>query len=127
MEGTTYLEHSSLRVSLDSGLMEGMSCTEPLEQSVLEECLVTRPEGTDTPERPALASQTDHEETCLTLSARPMPDTDIIHNANVSIDIYTDLLENSVPRIISDIVHNADVSTDIYNKCIQTCWRIQLP
>ena len=63
MEGTTYLEHSALGVSLDSGLMEGMPCTEPLEQSVLGECLVTRPEGTDTPERPALASRTDHEDT----------------------------------------------------------------
>ena len=31
MEGTTYLEHSALGVSLDSGLMEGMSCTEPLD------------------------------------------------------------------------------------------------
>ena len=122
MEGTTYLEHSALGVSLDSGLMEGMSCKEPLEQSVLGECLVTRPEGTDTPERPALASRTDHEETCLKLSARPIPDTDIVYNADVSTDVYTDLLENSAPRIISDIVHNADVSTDIY---IQTCWRIQ--
>ena len=84
--------------------MEGMSCTEPLEQSVLGECLVTRsPEGTDTPERPALASQTDHEETCLKLSARPMPDTDILHNADVSTDIYTDLLEKSAPMIISDL------------------------
>ena len=103
MEETTYLEHSALGVSLDSGLMEGMSCTEPLEQSVLGECLVTPPEGTDTPERPALASRTDHEETCLKLSARLMPDTDIVHNADVSIDIYTDLLDNSAPRIISDL------------------------
>ena len=93
MEGTTYLEHSALGLSLDSGLIEGMSCTEPLEQSVLGECLVTRPEGTDMPERLALASRTDHEETCLKLSARPMPDTDIVHNANVSTDIYTDLLD----------------------------------
>ena len=103
MEGTTYLEHSALGVSLDSGLMEGMSCTEPLEQSVLGECLVMRPEWTDTPERPALASRTDHGETCLKLSARLMPDTDIVHNADVSTDIYTDLRENSAPRIISDL------------------------
>ena len=40
MEGTTYLEHSAAGVSLDSGLMEGMSYTEPLEQSVLGECSV---------------------------------------------------------------------------------------
>ena len=35
MEGTTYLEHSVLGASLDSGLMEGTSSPEPLEQSVL--------------------------------------------------------------------------------------------
>ena len=39
MEGTTYLEHSVLGVSLDSGLMAGMSSLEPLEQSVLNTCL----------------------------------------------------------------------------------------
>ena len=61
MEGTTYLEHSALGVSLDSGLMEGMSCTEPLEQSLLGEWSVVRPEETDTPERPALASRTNHK------------------------------------------------------------------
>ena len=83
--------------------MEGMSCTEPLEQSVLGDCSVTQPEETDTPERPALASRTDHKQTCLKLSARPMPDTDIVHNTDVSTDINTDLLENSAPRIISDL------------------------
>ena len=35
MEGTTYLEPSALGVSLDSGLMEGMSRPESFEQSVL--------------------------------------------------------------------------------------------
>ena len=43
MEGTTYLEHSALGVSLDSGLMAGMSSLEPLEQSVLNTLLVTQP------------------------------------------------------------------------------------
>ena len=43
MEGTTYLEHWALGVSLDSGLMEGMSSPEPLEQSVLNTLWVTRP------------------------------------------------------------------------------------
>ena len=60
MEGTTYLEPSALGVSLDSGLMEGMSRPEPLEQSVLGALLVVRAEETDTPERPALASQVNH-------------------------------------------------------------------
>ena len=44
MEGTTYLEHSVLGVSLDSGLMEGMSSLEPLEQSVLNTLSAARPE-----------------------------------------------------------------------------------
>ena len=44
MEGTTYLEHSVIGVSLDSGLMAGMSSLEPLQQSVLNTLLVARPE-----------------------------------------------------------------------------------
>ena len=32
-----------------------------------------------------------------------MPDTDIVHNADVSTDINTDLPENSAPMIISDL------------------------
>ena len=43
MEGTTYLEHSALGVSLDSGLMEGMSSPEPVEQSVLNTLWAARP------------------------------------------------------------------------------------
>ena len=43
MEGTTYLEHSVMGVSLESGLMAGMSSLEPLEQSVLNTLLVARP------------------------------------------------------------------------------------
>ena len=43
MEGTTYLEHSALGVSLDSGLMAGMSSLEPLEQSIRNTLLVARP------------------------------------------------------------------------------------
>ena len=42
-EGNTYLEHSAPGVSLDSGLMEGMSRLEPLEQSVLHMLLIARP------------------------------------------------------------------------------------
>ena len=50
VEGTTYLEHSALGVSLDSGLMAGMSSLEPLRQSVLNMLLVTRPEEETTKE-----------------------------------------------------------------------------
>ena len=102
-EGTAYLEHSAPWVSLDSGLIERMSCTEPLDQSVLGALSVVRPEETDTPERPALASQTNHEQACFKLSARPMPDTDIVHNTDVNTDINTDLAENSAPMIISNL------------------------
>ena len=42
-EGNTYLERSALGVSLDSGFTEGVSCLEPLEQSVLSSPLVARP------------------------------------------------------------------------------------
>ena len=75
MEGTTYLRHSALGVSLDSGLMAGMSRLEPFEQSVLSTLLVAQPVGvlsteTDTPERPALASQVDYGHSNLELSAR---------------------------------------------------------
>ena len=59
MEGTTYLEPSALGVSLDSGLIKGMSRPEPLEQSVLGMLLVAQPvealTEADMPEHPALA------------------------------------------------------------------------
>ena len=42
-EGNTYLEHSAAGVSLDSGLMEGMSCLEPLKQSIIHSPFVARP------------------------------------------------------------------------------------
>ena len=94
VEGTTYLEHSVPGVSLDSGLMEGMSRPELLEQSVLGALLVVRPEETDTPERPALASQVNHGQSHLKSSARPMSDPDQVNNADVNIDVDTDLPEN---------------------------------
>ena len=45
MEGITYLERLALVVSLDSGPTEGASCPEPLEQSLLDSSLATRPVG----------------------------------------------------------------------------------
>ena len=95
MEGTTYLEHSAMGVSLDSGLMAGMSRPEPLEQSVLGTLLAARPvealTETDTPERPALASQVNCGHSNLKLSARPMLDPDQVENA----DLDTYLSEHS--------------------------------
>ena len=43
MEGITHLEHLALRVSLDSGPMEGTSCLEPLQQSILQSSWIARP------------------------------------------------------------------------------------
>ena len=102
-KNTTYLEHSALGVSLDSGLMEWMSRTEPLEQSVLGAWSVLRPEETDMPEHPALASQTNHEQACFTLSAWPMLDPAIVIDSDVNADINTDLPENSAPMMNSDL------------------------
>ena len=94
MEGTTYLEHLALGVSLDSRLREGMSRTEKLEQSVLGEGSIVRPEMADMSER-------HHEQTCFKLSAWPIPVIDIVHNTDVNTDIGTDRLENSAPMNIS--------------------------
>ena len=43
MEGNTYLKRSALGVYLDSGPTEGVSCLEPLEQSLLGSSLAVRP------------------------------------------------------------------------------------
>ena len=95
MEGTTYLEHSVLGVSLDSGLMAGMSHLEPFEQSVLGTWLVAQPvevlTETDMPERSALASQVDYGHSKLELSARPI--LDINQDGNTEMD--TDPSERS--------------------------------
>ena len=76
MEGTAYPEHSALGVSLDSGLRAGMSSIEPVRQSVLKALSVVRLDETDTPERPALASQMNHKQSRFKSSARPMLDPD---------------------------------------------------
>ena len=99
MEGNIYLEPSALGVSLDSGLLEGMSCPEPLEQSVLGALTVVRPDETDTPERPALASQMNYERSHFKSSARPMLDLDKVDSTDVNADVNTDLPENSAPMM----------------------------
>ena len=66
MEGTTYLEHPALGVSLDSRLRKGISRTEKLEQSVLGEGSIVRPET-------AVTSEHHHKQSCFKLSARPTP------------------------------------------------------
>ena len=75
--------------------MEGMSRPEPLEQSVIRALSVVRPDETDTPERPALAPQMNHERSRFESSARPMLDSDKVDSTDVNADVNTDLPENS--------------------------------
>ena len=93
MEGTTYLEHPALGVSLDSRLREGMSHTEKLEQAVLGEGSIVRTEM-------AVTSERHHKQTCFKLSAQPTPVSGL---TDVKTDINTDRSENSAPRNISEI------------------------
>ena len=83
MEGTTYLEHPILGVSLNSGLKAGMSSIEPMRQSVLNTLSVIRPDESDRPEHPALASQMHYEQSCFKSSAWPMPDPDLNDNTYI--------------------------------------------
>ena len=105
MEGTTYLEHPALGVSLDSGLRAGMSSIEPTWQSVLNTLSVIRPDGTDRPEHPALASQMHYEQACFKSSTRPMPDPDLNDHTDVNEDINTDLPESTAPMMNSQMDH----------------------
>ena len=63
-----------------------------------------RPDETDRPERPALASQMHHEQSCLQSSARPMLDPNIVNHTDVNFDIDTDLPEKSAPMMNSDLI-----------------------
>ena len=105
MEGTTCPEHPALGVSLDSGLMEELLCPEPLEQSVLGALSVIRPDETDRPERPALALQMYHEQSCFQSSALPMLDLNIVNHTDVNDDIDTDLSESPAPMMNSPTTH----------------------
>ena len=100
MEGTTYLEHPALGVSLDSRLKEGMSQTKFFEQSVLGEGSIVRPET-------AVTSERHHKQTCFNLSARPTPAIVIVHKTDVNTDMNTDWSDNSAPRNLSEIFEQA--------------------
>ena len=71
MEGITYLEHLALGVSLDSGPMEGTSCLEPLEQSILQSSWISRPRNCVIKEKsewkPVITPASNY-----TLDSRPM-------------------------------------------------------
>ena len=70
--------------------MAGMSCPEPLQQSVLSTLLVARPvevlTETDTPERSALALQVDYGHSNLEVSSRPMLDPNQAGNEELDTD-----------------------------------------
>ena len=89
IEGTTYLEHSVLGVSLDSGLMEGMSSPEPLEQSVLNTLSATRPEEGIT-EEISDWEPVAHPVPYITLDGRLMEETAYLEHSvlGVSLDSW---------------------------------------
>ena len=70
-EGITYLEHLALGVSLGSGPMEGTSCLEPLEQSILQSSFIARPRNCVIKEKsewkPVITQASSY-----TLDSRPM-------------------------------------------------------
>ena len=92
MEGTTYLEHSVLGVSLDSGLMEGTWSLEPLKQSVLNNTLsVARPEEGITEEL------SDREPVALpvpdiTLDGRLMVETTYLEQSALGVSLDSGLM-----------------------------------
>ena len=81
-----------------------MSSIELPRQSVLNMLSVIRPDETDRPEHPALASQMHHEQSCFKSSVRPMPDPDINVYADANKDINTDLPQSTAPMIHSQRV-----------------------
>ena len=92
MEGTTYLEHSVLGVSLDSGLMEGMLSLEPLEQSVLNTLLVARP-GKSITEEISDWEPVAHPVPDTTLDSRPMEGTTYLEHSALGVSLDSGFME----------------------------------
>ena len=110
-------------VSLDSGLMAGMSHLEPFKQSVLGMLLVARPveviTETDTPERPALASQVDYGHSYLKLSARPILHANQAGNA----ELDADPSEHSAPMTNDRHVEHLPSSGSLEHSVLEAKWR----
>ena len=118
-------------MALDSGLMEGMSCLEPSEQSVLNTALVARPmEGTmdtDPSERSVLAMHFDYGLLDLesparpaldaTLDGRPMegiPDPHPLENSGLVMALDSELKKGiSGLKPLEHSVINMDVDNNI--------------
>ena len=93
MEGTTYLEHSALGVSLDSGLMAGMSSPEPLEQSVLNTLLVARPGRGITEEETSDWEPVAHPVPDTALDGRLMEGTTYLELSVLGVSLDSGLME----------------------------------
>ena len=93
-EGNTYLEHPAPGVSLDGGPMEGMSCLEPLEQSILHSSCISRPRKCAMKERsewkpvinPAIS---------YTLDGRPMEGTTYPEHLALGVSLDSKLMEGA--------------------------------
>ena len=91
MEGTTYLEHSALGVSLDSGLMAGMSSLEPLEQSVLNTLLVAQP-GEEITEKTSDWEPVAHPVPDTTLDGRLTEGTTYLEHSALGVSLDSGLM-----------------------------------
>ena len=106
MEGTTYLDHSALGVSLDSGLMAGMSSPEPLEQSVLNTLLIARP-GRGITEEISDWETVAHPVPDTTLDGRLMEGTTYLEHSVLGVSLDSVLMEGmSNPEPLEQSVLN---------------------
>ena len=116
-------DHSALGVSLDSGLMAGMSRLEPFQQSVLSKLLVTRPvevlTETDTQECSALASPVEYGHSNLELSAWLMLNTNQAGDA----ELDTDPSEHSAPMTNDGHVEDLPSSGPLEHSVLEAKWR----
>ena len=106
MERTTYLEHSTLGVSLDSGLMEGMSSPEPVEQAVLNTLWVARP-GRGITEETSDWELVAHPVPDATLDGRLMEGTTYLEHSVLGVSLDSGLMEGmSSPEPLEQSVLN---------------------
>ena len=104
--GTTSQEHSVLGVSLDSGLMEGTSSPEPLEQSVLNTLPAARPEEGTTKEISDWQPEA-HPVPKITLDGRLMEGTTYLEHSVLGVSLDSRFMEGtSSPEPLEQSVLN---------------------
>ena len=91
-EGNTYPEHSALGVSLDSGLMEGISRLEPFEQSVPNMRSVARYDGGSIKEF-ANCDAVAHPVPDINLDGRPMEENTYLEPSALGVSQDNGLME----------------------------------